>query len=209
MQLFETKIGTLPNALYYEGIEERDIACLYYLIEGRNAWHSTWTNWYRDGCMHTTLDAAKMSAERQRKPGSKFYIREIPALVLKSESSILLSTQINTRMVLDRYLPYAVHDCFESRDAKECQIEEGCSIHDAYKTLIPSSGYWEILPPPRDSVVQFILPRENTCLFSYNGSISKIYTSFVSRYLYKLGWSGEDDHDRSVYLKKILAFAQS
>lgn len=90
MQLFETKIGTLPNALYYEGIEERDIACLYYLIEGRNAWHSTWTNWYRDGCMHTTLDAAKMSAERQRKPGSKFYIREIPALVLKSESSILL-----------------------------------------------------------------------------------------------------------------------
>ena len=63
-------------------IIRRGVRKIYYVFQGRNAWHSTWITQYNNGCMHINLDNAKKYAESLRACGSVFYIREIPALII-------------------------------------------------------------------------------------------------------------------------------
>jgi hypothetical protein len=41
------------------------VAKMYWLYNGRNAWHSTWINQYNEGCMHSDLADARRSAEKR------------------------------------------------------------------------------------------------------------------------------------------------
>jgi tetratricopeptide (TPR) repeat protein len=77
---------------------------LYHVFSGRNAWHSTWIHRYTEGCMHFDLRSARQFAEKKRKQGSKFYIRELPALYFKSEYVSMVITEINTLDTFEDHL---------------------------------------------------------------------------------------------------------
>ncbi|WP_298725997.1 hypothetical protein [uncultured Ferrovibrio sp.] len=80
-----------------------DVVKLFYLYYGRNAWHSTWTEWYReDGSFHVSYNAACDAAERWRVQGSTFYLTEIPALSFRSNGLTILVFQTSNSDRLDQ-----------------------------------------------------------------------------------------------------------
>ena len=81
-----------PKDLKLRGIK---VVKIYYCYYGRNAWYSTWVQKYYKNCMHASFDSAKGFAEINRKQGSVFYIKELPALYIESGSYPILVTQIN------------------------------------------------------------------------------------------------------------------
>lgn len=81
---------------------------IYYIITGRNAWHSTWIQLYSKGCMHTTIHSAISYAEKLLTRGTVFTIFEYPALQFITEIGHILVTQINTERPLANYSPDAI-----------------------------------------------------------------------------------------------------
>ncbi|MER7333649.1 MULTISPECIES: hypothetical protein [unclassified Micromonospora] len=72
-----------------EGDEEGDVLIgiapkrVTLLLEGRNAWHSTWIRSYEgSAAMFSEQRSARDAAERRRKQGSVFYVFDTPALLL-------------------------------------------------------------------------------------------------------------------------------
>lgn len=97
---------------------------VFYLIRGRNAWHSTWVTHYFDRCMHSDLWSAKLRAEEQRQPGSTFTIREQPALCFATNKGQILVTEINNSTPLSRWTSRyraAPNGCF--LNPKFCGLE--------------------------------------------------------------------------------------
>ena len=80
-------------------INEVKLEKIYYVSDGRNAWHSTWIQRYGEGCMHTSLSSAKCYCEGQRVQGSMFKIQELPALVFSCGGDRIIITQINSKNI--------------------------------------------------------------------------------------------------------------
>lgn len=76
---------------------------IYYVCEGRNAWHSTWVQQYSQGCMHATIDSAKNYCESKRTKGTLFTIATMPALAFISGESCLAITEINTGKIFEDF----------------------------------------------------------------------------------------------------------
>lgn len=68
-----------------------DVGKIYHVVEGRNAWHSTWITQYMPRSFYSSLMAAKEYAETIRKSGSSLTIKENPCLVIRSEKRQCLS----------------------------------------------------------------------------------------------------------------------
>lgn len=87
-------------------------ACkIYYVHDGRNAWHGTWIQrWYEDS-FHLRWEDARMFAEKSRKQGSVFHIIEIPAFAIHFSKGYALITELNVEAPLLSYRPPA--DKFE------------------------------------------------------------------------------------------------
>lgn len=76
---------------------------LYYVRDGRNAWHSTWVSrWYLHS-FHFTFEGAKVFAEKKRVQGSVFQIHEVPTLVLEVSKGYALVTELFTQSPLSQY----------------------------------------------------------------------------------------------------------
>jgi hypothetical protein len=73
---------------------------VFYVIRGRNAWHSTWVTHYFERCMHPTLWSAKQRTEELREQGSTFTIREQPAVCFSTDKGQILVTEINNSVPL-------------------------------------------------------------------------------------------------------------
>jgi hypothetical protein len=81
-----------------EVVESVDIAKGFHLYERRNEW----VNWNgdtslvsRSGCaVKLTLSDAEQSAEKWRMQGTKFFIDEVPILLVKSRSGALILTEL-------------------------------------------------------------------------------------------------------------------
>lgn len=72
-----------------------DTGKVYHVIEGRNAWHSTWVVQYEPNSFYSSLPAAKEYAENIRKSGSVFTIIEKPSLIIRSHKKTIIITEIN------------------------------------------------------------------------------------------------------------------
>jgi len=90
-------------------VEDVSAGLLYYLFNGRNAWHSTWITRYTEGCMHSDLQSAKDTAEKRRVQGSVFYIAELPAPIFSSAAGIIAVTEINSARPLSGYAAELKH----------------------------------------------------------------------------------------------------
>jgi hypothetical protein len=76
---------------------------LYYVIYGRIAWHSKRIRRYTNGCMQSSFSSAKIKTEKERKQGSVFYIKELPAIQFLNDNLSVIITEINTESPLINY----------------------------------------------------------------------------------------------------------
>lgn len=168
-------------------------ACLlYYLFHGRNAWHSTWVSQYSNGCMHTTLESAKATAERQRTQGSVFYIEELAAVAFLSARGAVIATQINTPSPLRGYSPHAVGahaaGTVRVKGSRDCYFEKGAPMLGAALSFNSDSRFWKERPPSRNSVTVVASkdPRIDLKPLPKSKLVSRRSTSYGRDYL--LSW---------------------
>lgn len=110
---------------------------IFYLIRGRNAWHSTWVTHYFDRCMHDTLATAKARAEELRERGSVFTIREQPALAFRSTVGAVLVTEINTQTPLASWTKDYRREKADFRlNQQICRLEPALSANKSIKSII-------------------------------------------------------------------------
>lgn len=97
--------GELPND--WKNLQINSIAAgkLFYVLDGRNAWHSTWVKrWYEDS-FHFTFEGAIAYAEKNRVQGSVFTVHEVATLILETDKGNALVTELFTPSPLSEYKP--------------------------------------------------------------------------------------------------------
>lgn len=157
--------------------------------------------------MHISLEAAQKSAEKKRKSGTRFFILELPVLILTAEEHALLVTQINCETVLSHYHPYGAARYRDNDELKPCNIDLFSLLGAAYDTFWVHSDYWDVRPPTSNSIIRFVLPRNQAELESYDGNKSQLYTSLSFGTNYHLGWSAKKDRNRSTHIDHVLSIS--
>lgn len=176
---------------------------LFFLHDGRNAWHSTWVQKYYEGCLHTSLFAAQMSALRKRVQGSRFYIEEVPAVLIRADAGCLAITQINSPNPLASYLLRVKQSSVDLRgmslsdgDDRNYYLAPGSPILGLAKSFDLSSGFWSPCHNSDDDT-QIVASDDPTEAFSKLGG-SKLRRWVSSSYGggSPLGWLEEDSRDK-------------
>ena len=188
-------------------------SCLiYYLFNGRNAWHSTWTTRYMDGCMDTSIEGAKNSAERQRTQGSVFYIVELPCLVFRSVIGAIAVSQINTGNPLAGYSADAVEEHIAAntkriRGARNCYISKGAPMLGAALSFNHESRFWVQRPPRKDAII-LVGSNDPKLVFSpLTSSKLRSWRSWSNGGSYRLGWTEVKDRYDNTSTKPIRDLA--
>lgn len=88
-----------------EEIKSISIKKVYYLVTGRNAWHSTWVQHFYKNCISTEYRELENDAEKRRGAGTVFYIEELPVLCFEVSTGCLVVSEINTNFPLKNYDP--------------------------------------------------------------------------------------------------------
>jgi hypothetical protein len=187
---------------------------IFYCHHGRNAWHSTWVKKYVHFCMSLTFDKAKARAEELRKQGSVFYIRELPALLLRGQEYWLAVTQINCDTPLQGYCP-RLGEGNPSADRLARRLTFGVSFEDAAASFKSGSPYWQVAPPRDNSVVVVFYPSDPRLApnpLPLGGAKLKAWKSCSSGPDYQLGWN-EDKNPLSTRaiaeLGRTVGFSQN
>jgi len=179
-------------------VKSVEAAYLYYLFQGRNAWHSTWITQYAEGCMHSDLDSAKATAERRRTQGSVFYIAEMPSLVFRSASGVIAVTQINSASPLSGYSANAMTDRLPTgvakvRGARDCYISKGAPMLGAALSFDQQSRFWRERPPRHNAVILVASEEAKLLLSPVSSSKPSSVRSYSNGSVYRLGWSVASD----------------
>ena len=86
-----------PQRILQQPPTEISACKLFYVHDGRNAWHSTWVQrYFPNFSFQATFQAARAAVERARKQGSSWSIVETPALVVRVRDLSFVTTEINT-----------------------------------------------------------------------------------------------------------------
>lgn len=78
---------------------------IYYVGDGRNAWHGTWVRRYYSSSFHTKFEDARLFAESQRVQGSVFRITELPVVCYGVEDGWMLVSELNEERPLTHFRP--------------------------------------------------------------------------------------------------------
>jgi hypothetical protein len=189
MQLFTADYGYPP--LDSETVTRRGARKLYYVHDGRNAWHSTWVQRYSEGCMHSTLESAQRYSENKRVQGSVFYILELPAVVFQGESLALAITQINTKEVLADYSPNLPRSGIGRRfDPTGNVVVLGSPLARTHRSFDPPrSWFWRQDPPREHWIIRVIVRGQLKDFESAGRGRMRIFKSFARGSEYTLGWT--------------------
>jgi len=173
------------------GVIECASIVVYYLHDGRNAWHSTWVQRYNANCFHHSIDSAKSSAERMRTRGSVFYVYEKPALLFRDDKHAMLIVQINSKTPFAGFIDRKNSGQVSKRRPKykiAAQIRRGMTYVDVVEKMKPASQYWEEWLPLNNSVIIEFGPYEkNIELLSERKMLA--WKSYSYGGNYRLGWS--------------------
>jgi len=124
-----------------------DIVIAHVLLHGNVEWPTTWVHGEQSAPgLFSTREAARAAAEAQRSPSSVFYIREVPAICLRTESSI--------HLVADYRQPRPFSGMSVSRFSR--LLKTGTSLEQLFAALSPMSGCW-VEPPPKHSLLRIQL----------------------------------------------------
>ena len=137
---------------------------LWYVYDGRNAWHSTWVQRYGEGCMHTSRSTAEEYSERKRVNGSVFYLQEMPALQFDAEAGTLFVTQFNVRDALRDFYPFRRQPMASDEDGSSggkpliTNLQVGETLRMVAACFESTSDHWSAEPPEDKPVVYLFLP---------------------------------------------------
>ena len=181
---------------------------IYYCVEGRNAWWATWVKQYFEGCMHFAFDDATAYLENMRTQGSVFYIAELPALIVESDSFCLAVTQINCDVPLAGYSANALDQKivqFRKRveGAQDNYLQRGAPMDGLFFSFENDSRFWQSPPPQNDSVVRLISP---CALDNFEELPTGQLTTYKSGSIgaqYLLEWSGEQSNIKSEAVRSL------
>ena len=73
------------------------MSTIWHIVEGRNAWHSTWSSTYYPRAFGSSPDELQTKCEGFRTQGSVFSIRAAPLVVMKDEKRLLGLTPVNEK----------------------------------------------------------------------------------------------------------------
>lgn len=171
-------------------IEVVSAVVVFYVLRGRNAWHSTWVEHYFPDCMHTSLLSAKKSAEFRRGPGNVFRIIEKPALRIDLPHRSQVITEIACTDPLAEF-----------REISNCgTLKPGRSFSDISSRLLPflhqGSGR---------RIVPLHIPRNRRLKLLDEVISLKVHSSFSRGSQYQLGWSSGSVSDRCGETVRALA----
>ncbi len=185
MQLHQAtanKIEDAPICSFSKGV-------IYYVHSGRNAWHSTWAARYSNGCMHATLPSAKSYAEGERKQGTKFYITQLPCLLIRNKTDSYFITEINNRTPLSGHalaipqMPGTVTDQ---------PVKIGASTRKALESFDPSSQFWRIRPHAKNSIMLLHYPNSSISVEKLTPEPLRSMQSRSDGPDYYLSWSNRE-----------------
>ncbi|MDH1211735.1 hypothetical protein N5C38_11810 [Pseudomonas chengduensis] len=190
-----------------EPIKKIEHGVIYFVHEGRNAWHSTWVQKYYPGCMHSTEEGAIEYCEERRKNGSVFYIIEIPALITCFNYGKLIATQINTNIPLENYSPQWVAEHTDSDDHRGKEKNRAPStIEEITASLNTDSIHWDNSQQNNQPVILL-------WLFDHNAGITPITETSLATYKsvsrgkkYHLDWNRLE---KTINPTRIIEIAES
>ena len=149
--------GALEEHFRGEHIRQLSARYLYFVVGGRNAWHSTWISRYSPGSMHLTFSSAAAHAERSRVQGTVFTIQQLPALEFVAEAGRVYVTQINEATPLRAYSAHAIEalsaHVSRSTDIRDNYMAVGAPVVRAVRSFSYDSRFWRNAPPSNDSVL--------------------------------------------------------
>jgi len=170
-----------------------EVGVIAFLYRGRNAWHSTWVqNWFREARLYRDIYGARFGAESLRKQGSVFYVREVPALLLRGSRESVVVCDINASA------PFSEFDgvgCVPVDTAEGRWIDgiyPGVSLRDATRAFDPASGKWRGAQKAEGSVALGLVSADSS-LPSREEELRSV-KSYPQGTGYLLGWT--TDHAR-------------
>jgi len=166
---------------------------LYYVTTGRNAWHSTWTQQYSNGCMHSSIKSAKQYAEKLRTQGTVFTIKQQPCICLKTESGTVFINQINSMSPLSGYSSDALSPGPKEGaklidGARDNYLIPGASTSGAILSFDRSSRFWRVPPPAKNSVIVVASEVADIDTDAIQKRKLKAWSSYSNGGGYLLGW---------------------
>lgn len=186
-----------------EPIRKIEHGVIYFVHNGRNAWHGTWVQKYYPGCMHSTLGEAKQYCEENRKNGSVFYIIETPAIIVCFDYGKLIAAQINTSSPLDKYSPPWLTD----RRCIEQQTSRGpATIEEIVVSLDTGSIHWHEQAQNNQPVILLWSFDRNADIAPITALPLAKYKSLSNGVKYYLGWTKLEN---SISPVKIIEIAET
>lgn len=172
MRLASYNTAILRHPEWGQGlVESASTACIYFLYWGRNAWHSTWVQHYSEGSVATTPADLVQHAEQRRGNGNVYFVRDLPALVFRTERCLLLVTEINTSVPLSGYkravpgfLRLVDKHGQEVRRLRSLvtRLKRGARVSDLAASFAPASPFWSRPKDVAGSVLYFLAPPDTS-----------------------------------------------
>lgn len=178
-----------------ELVQKIELAVLYFVHNGRNAWHSTWVQKYRQNCFYVSLEEAKNYCENMRTNGLVFYIIETPALMITSnKNNVYFLTQINTSEPLAGYSSNAIisKELYKGNiieNAQDNYIKLGNSLKAIFLSFDKESRFWWKKFDESQKVIILISTEIiDSGMLPLAGNPLKSYKSISYGKKYYLGW---------------------
>lgn len=161
------------------------------LVRGRNAWHSTWVrHWFRNSHLYTDSRSARQGAESLRGPGSKWYVRERPALLLVASRSKIVAFDGFGENPFGQFWGVTEEPVETPVGAYLEGIFPGVTLKEAVQRFGGDSRFWS---RHRDSNnVRFGHALGNIELAGLTSAGYRSWTSYPQGSDYPLGWSADD-----------------
>lgn len=175
-------------------IEVVSAVMVFYVLRGRNAWHSTWVEHYFADCMHTSLLSAKRNAELRRGQGNVFRIVEKPALRVDLLHRSHVITEIACADPLAEFRKV-------SDGGNELKAEH--SFSGLVDTLLP-----HLRQGRGRRIVALHIPRSRRLELLDEAISLKIHSSFSRGSQYQLGWSSGSESVSSRCGESVRALAR-
>ena len=178
------EILSINLGFYSEEIISTQIKKIYYLVTGRNAWHSTWVQHFYKRCISTDYRDLENDAEKRRGAGTVFYIEELPALCLETSKGCFVVSEINTNFPLKNYDPINFlklrNQCNYIRvlNCPSEQVFKGNRLSTIIQS-INSSECWK-QPIRKDSIFQLFLKDGKSTDFEEHSGYFAIRNSSTS-----------------------------
>jgi hypothetical protein len=183
----------------YTSIAQRDVLFhivpkrVTLLVEGRNAWHSTWIREYQDNAvMFTNQSSARLAAEYRRKQGSVFYVFDAPALLLLSVHTNCIVTDFHTENPFGGFVGFRQPPEVQRRIGNRVYtlirpgIVPGVSMSTAMSSIGAHESMWEKRNPSQHSFVRGSVG-DGRDLADLDGELQSV-CSFPQGAGYRLGW---------------------